>query len=51
MVVGGLLVVFDLDHPYPQVLHVAKPYTQRIHHLHFCDERVGGPGRPQQRQA
>jgi hypothetical protein len=42
MVMGGLLVVLDLDHPYPQVLHVAKPYTERSHHLHSCDERVGG---------
>jgi NAD(P)-dependent dehydrogenase (short-subunit alcohol dehydrogenase family) len=33
MVMGGALVVFDLDHPDPEVLHGPKPYTERNHDL------------------
>jgi hypothetical protein len=29
MIVGGLVVMLDLDHAYPQVLHGPKPYTER----------------------
>jgi hypothetical protein len=31
---SGPLVMLDLDHSDPQVLHVAKPYTERNHDLH-----------------
>lgn len=34
VIVGGPLVVLDLDHPYPQVLHGPKPYTERYRKLH-----------------
>ncbi len=37
MIMGGLVVMFDLDHANPQILHGQKPYTQRSHMLHFCD--------------